>query len=102
MKALKHIPTCLLVCSLVVTLQPLQGLAQQNSDATKTGSQPAVAERDGQHDFEFNIDTWKTHISRLQRPSAGSTCSKWLFGDHLRILDVWNRHSQMMEAKPGK
>ncbi len=35
MNALKHIRTYLLVCSLVVILQPLQGLAQQNSDASR-------------------------------------------------------------------
>src|SRR5208283_4157509 len=39
---IKHIRAYLAVCSLVVVLQPLQGFAQQNSDGTKTGSQPAT------------------------------------------------------------
>jgi hypothetical protein len=55
--ALKHIRTYLLVCGLVVVSQPLQGLAQQNSDAAKTGSQQADIERDGQDDFDFEIGT---------------------------------------------
>ena len=34
---------------------------------------PALAQRDGQHDFDFEIGTWKTHLRRLQRPLSGST-----------------------------
>lgn len=34
---------------------------------------PVVAQRDGQHDFDFEIGTWKTHLRRLQRPLSGST-----------------------------
>ena len=37
---------------------------------------PAFAQRDGQHDFDFEIGTWKTHLRRLQRPLSGSTT--WL------------------------
>ena len=36
-------------------------------------SSPALAQRDGQHDFDFEIGTWKTHLRRLQRPLSGST-----------------------------
>jgi hypothetical protein len=49
----KHLRAYLILCSLVVILQPLRGLAQQNSDAAKTGVQHTPAERDGQHDFDF-------------------------------------------------
>lgn len=34
---------------------------------------PAFAQRDGQHDFDFEIGTWKTHLRRLHRPLSGST-----------------------------
>ena len=30
------------------------------------------AAHDGQHDFDFEIGTWKTHLSRLQHPLTGS------------------------------
>jgi len=73
MNALKHIRAYLLVCSLVVVLQPFQGLAQQNSAATRTALQHAPTERDGQHDFDSEIGTWKTHLKRLPHPLAGST-----------------------------
>ena len=34
---------------------------------------PVLAQRDGQHDFDFEIGTWKTNLRRLQRPLSGST-----------------------------
>jgi hypothetical protein len=34
---------------------------------------PAVTERDGQHDFDWDIGTWKTHQRRLLHPLTGST-----------------------------
>jgi hypothetical protein len=34
--------------------------------APQAGSQRVGQKRDGQHDFDFNIGTWKTHVSRLQ------------------------------------
>jgi hypothetical protein len=62
---IKHIRTYLLVCSLIVILPPLQGPAQQNSDAAKTSVQHTPTERDGQHDFDFEIGCWKIHLKRL-------------------------------------
>lgn len=31
------------------------------------------AQRDGQHDFDWEIGSWKTQLKRLQRPLSGST-----------------------------
>jgi hypothetical protein len=98
MNALKDIRTYLLGCSLVASAQSFQGFAQQNSDAAKTGSQPAVAERDGQRDFDFNIGTWKTHISRLQRPLTGSTT--WVKYEGVSIVrKVWNGRANLLELE---
>jgi hypothetical protein len=33
----------------------------------------AASPRDGQHDFDFEIGTWKTHLRRLLHPLTGST-----------------------------
>jgi len=62
----------LLVCSAAVVALPQRGLAQQRSEATRM-TQQARTERDGQHDFDFEIGTWKTRLKRLQRPLSGST-----------------------------
>ncbi|MGA9790360.1 MAG: hypothetical protein WBQ43_06680 [Terriglobales bacterium] len=89
MNALKHIRAYLLVCSLVAALQPLQGRAQQNSDASKT--------RDGQHDFDFNIGTWKTHIRYLRQPSTGPT---WVeFDGTVVVRKVWDGRAQLEEIE---
>ena len=48
------------------------------------GSQPVNQKRDGQHDFDFNIGTWKTHISRLQNPLTGSTT--WVEYDGISVV----------------
>ncbi len=98
MNALKHIATYLLVCGLVFILQPLQGLAQQNSDASRTSSQQAPAQRDGQHDFDFEIGTWKTHISRLVRPLTGSTT--WIeFEGTSVVRKIWNGRANLVELE---
>jgi hypothetical protein len=43
------------------------------SEPARADSQTAVAQRDGQHDFDFEIGTWKTNLSRLKNPLSGST-----------------------------
>ncbi|HWP43109.1 MAG TPA: hypothetical protein VNO14_07745 [Blastocatellia bacterium] len=55
----------LLIFILPLVLHPLNGFAQKKSDAS--------AARDGQHDFDFEIGTWKTHLRRLLHPLTGST-----------------------------
>lgn len=69
----KHLPICLLLCGLVLALQPLPGFAQSNSDAPGTVPQKTLEQRDGQHDFDFHTGTWQTHLKRLLRPLTGST-----------------------------
>ena len=70
---IKVVATYLMVCGLVVILQPRRGLAQQNSDAAKTSVQPTPTERDGQHDFDPLIGSWKYHLKRRLHPLTGST-----------------------------
>jgi hypothetical protein len=97
-KALKHVPSYLLVCSLVVTLQPLRGLAQQNSDASRTVLQPTPTLRDGQHDFDFEIGTWKTRLSRLQHPLTGSTA--WIEYEGTSVVrKIWNGRANLVELQ---
>jgi hypothetical protein len=99
MKAIKHFRPYFLVCSLVVILQPLQGLAQKKPDAPKASpqpTQPTPTERDGQHDFDFEIGTWKTHLARLLHPLTGSTT--WVEYDGTTVVrKVWNGRANLVE-----
>jgi hypothetical protein len=47
--------------------------AQTNSDKAKSEAQKTSAERDGQHDFDFLVGSWRIHLKRLVRRLAGST-----------------------------
>jgi hypothetical protein len=62
-----------LLSALLFALLPTRAPAQANPDAGKSGSQEAAKERDGQHDWDWDIGTWKTHQKRLLRPLTGST-----------------------------
>ena len=98
MAALKHVRTYLLVCSLVVVLLPLHGLAQQNSAASGSSLQPTSTERDGQHDFDFEIGTWKTHLRRLVPPLTGSTT--WVEYEGTTVVrKVWNGRANLIELE---
>ena len=54
------------------TLPSTLELAHAQDKATPAAA-PAAKDRDGQHDFDFEIGTWKTHVKRLLHPLTGST-----------------------------
>lgn len=88
--------TVLLFCSLLVTLQPVHGLAQKKAAASRTSPRQPPAERDGQHDFDFEIGTWKTHLRRLLNPLTGST--KWVEYEGTTVVrKVWNGRANLVE-----
>jgi hypothetical protein len=92
----KHLRVCPILCILIVALQPLRGLAQQNLDAPKAGAQSTSAMRDGQHDFDFEIGTWKIHLSRLQDRLAGS--KTWVEFDGTSVTrKVWDGRGNLEE-----
>lgn len=89
---MKAIRACVAVVSLPVILQPFQGFAQQNSEPAKT--QRISAERDGQHDFDPLIGSWKYHLKKLMHPLTGST--KWVEFEGTGVCyKIWDGRSQM-------
>ncbi|GLQ94353.1 hypothetical protein GCM10007901_33050 [Dyella acidisoli] len=57
-----------------------------------------ATERDGQHDFDFNFGTWKTHVSRLVHPLTGSTT--WTEYDGMSVVrKVWNGRASIFELE---
>ena len=96
MNAPKQLRTYLLLFSLVVALEPFQGFAQSNSEASKTSPQQTLKGRDGQHDFDFEIGTWKTHLSRRLRPLTGSTA--WVEYEGMTVVrKIWNGRANLVE-----
>lgn len=96
MRTLKQIRPFLLVCGLAIVLRCFQGFAQQASDTSKTSLQSM--ERDGEHDFDFDIGTWKTHISRLQHPLTGSTT--WIQYEGTTVVrKIWNGRANLAELE---
>ena len=59
--------------------------------------QPSSCElRDGQHDFDFNIGVWHTHIRRLLHPLTGS--NDWVDLDGtVHVRKIWNGRAQLEE-----
>jgi hypothetical protein len=70
-------------------------IAAQNARAEDTKPQE---ERDGQHDFDFNIGVWHTHIHRILDPLSGSTHSIDLDG-MVTVRKVWGGRAQLEEIE---
>ena len=98
MAAPRQLRTLALVCGLVVACQPLAGVAQSNSATSRTTPPQALEQRDGQHDFDFEIGTWKTRLSRLLRPLTGSTT--WVQYEGTTVVrKVWNGRANLVELE---
>jgi hypothetical protein len=58
----------------------------------------AVQPHDGQHDFDFNFGSWKTHIMRLQNPLTGS--KNWVeMNGTVVVRKVWDGKGQLEEIE---
>ncbi len=76
------------VCSWVILCSVL-GLAQQTSNPYATNPQAASSERDGQHDFDPLIGSWKFHLKRRMHPLTGS--NTWVEYDGTGVCyKVWD------------
>jgi hypothetical protein len=67
-------------------------ITDANKDANTSSAE------DGQHDFDFDFGTWKTHSSRLLHPLTGSTT--WTDMDGASVIKkVWNGRANLAEYK---
>ena len=58
------------------------------------GSEPAG----GEHDFDFELGTWKTHISRLVHPLSGS--HTWVEYEGTSVVrKVWEGRANLLELE---
>jgi hypothetical protein len=78
----------LLACILTVGPRPPRAAAQS--------AHPASTRRDAARDFDFEIGTWKTHLTRLRRPLTGS--NEWVEYDGVTsVTKVWNGRANLVE-----
>jgi ketosteroid isomerase-like protein len=73
----------LLLSVLVVAWQPIDGVAQQ---------------RDGRHDFDWEIGTWKTHLKRRVKPLTGS--NEWVEYEGTSVVrKIWDGRANLVELE---
>lgn len=76
-------------------LHPFHAGAQEGP-ATVNATQGTA--RDGQHDFDFEIGKWKTHLKRLVHPLTGSTT--WVECDGTTaVRKVWGGKANLVELE---
>jgi hypothetical protein len=79
-------------------LGTLQLLPSASLTLAQTTPSPAAAERDGQHDFDFAMGSWKIHLSRLDHPLTGS--KNWIqFDGKLRAHKIWDGRANVEEVE---
>jgi hypothetical protein len=85
----------LMSCTLVFVLLSFRAFAQPVPPA----SAPRLsAQHDGQHDFDWEMGTWKIHVARLQHPLTGS--KTWIELDGtVEVRKVWDGRSNLAEIK---
>ncbi len=80
------------------TLLFAAALATAASGSVATPRQPPGAERDGLHDFDFEIGTWRTQLRRLLHPLSGST--DWVSCDGTTVVrKVWDGRANLVELE---
>jgi hypothetical protein len=66
--------------------------------STAQAREPTAPLSDGQHDFDFEIGTWKTHVSRLAYPLSGS--QTWAEYDGTTVVrKVWDGRANLVELE---
>ena len=70
----------------------------QGSAAPARSAAAATVPRDGQHDFDFEIGTWKTHLSRIVHPLSGSRTWVQLDGTSV-VRKIWDGRANLVELE---
>lgn len=78
---------------LVLFSYAVPALAQSNAGATKAQT-TTMEQRDGQHDFDFELGTWKIHLKKLVHPLTGSNTWVEFDGDSV-TRKVWDGRAQL-------
>jgi hypothetical protein len=84
--------------ALLTALSSFHASAQTNAAAGKTALPIRPELRDGEHDFDFSIGTWQTHISRRLHPLTGS--EEWADSVGSSIVrPIWHGRASLGETE---
>jgi hypothetical protein len=98
MRISHRVQTYVLFSALIFTWHPAQAQAETKSAGATTGSGDAAQEWGGQHDFDWDIGTWKVHMRRLLHPLTGSTT--WVEYDGTDVVrKVWDGRANLGEVE---
>ena len=94
----RSIRSLFLLCALLSLLGTPRTFSESGQAGASADSSHASSARDGQHDFDFEIGTWKTHLSRLLHPLTGSTT--WVqYEGTTTVREVWNGKANLVELE---
>jgi hypothetical protein len=93
-----RVETYVLFIALILTWHPAQVPAETKSAGATTGSGDAAREWGGQHDFDWDIGTWKVHMRRLLHPLTGSTTWVEYNGTDV-VRKVWDGRANLGEVE---
>ena len=108
----KHAWACCVVGTLIFALHfnpvSAQTPSKQAGDPVSAASpapqaasaqqSPATTERDGQHDFDFDVGTWKTHIKRLLHSTTGP--DTWIEQNGTVVVrPIWDGRAELEEIE---
>ncbi len=91
---------CPWACRTTAFLVFAVGLLSPRAQAVspQTDSQSAATTPDGQHDFDFNVGTWRTHIKRLQHSSTGA--DTWIEQNGTVVVQpIWNGRGELEQIE---
>jgi hypothetical protein len=89
---------CQIACSLILASQWHLATAQQRPDASKPTSPPTSTQLSGQHDFDFEIGSWKTRLKRRMHPLSGSDVWSDYEGTTV-VRKVWDGRANLVELE---
>ena len=94
----RKISTLFFILSLGIILLPTRTFGTFRSRILKPCSSSASNLKDGQHDFDFNIGMWKTHLSLLLQPLTGN--KNWVvYVGTTFVRKVWNGRANLAELE---
>jgi len=89
---------CIVLCAVISYSTSSPGLSQTDSGKSVVDTPTLAGQRGGEHDFDFELGTWKTELTRLLHPLSGSYT--WVKYEGTSVVrKVWNGRANLVELE---